>query len=771
MRPTEIYLIHHTHVDIGYTEPQAVILRKHAEFVAAALDYCTATDSLPPGERFCWTCEASWTVKAFLARYPERAEEFFERVREGRIEVTGLYLQLTDLYAEPLLRATLDYAGEIAERSGVPVVTAMNDDVNGWAWGLPKLMAARGIRYFDVAINETRARGVRPRPAPFYWASPGGERVLMWHGDGYLCGNRMGFDRPGAEERVGAWLDHLEESGYPHRVVAMRIHGEHHDNAPPGLWISDAVRRWNDTHDVKLRFTLARDWFAEIEAHWPEPIPELRKGWPDWWADGNGTALYESALVRAAQADFDAIDALGAPVDRERLAAAHDAAMFFCEHTWGAWDSTDDPDGLNARSQWNWKAGYAYTAGVEAQSLLDEALKAATPPLPFMGRGLGGGVTNGEGLGSEIAVYNPLPVLRTDIVEVLVSDIQLGVEGTWVTGPVRLDDGPPCHLVDAETGEAVPVQRIPAVADSARRAGQRLRFIACGVPAGGWRRYALLPGDIPARPATRQYDTVLENRHFRLTLGADGITSLQTAAGRELVAAGDYRLGQCVYETIDSPESREALCKWGQLRTDAPFTRTTPAASIMPGPALPFGAALRLNGGGALPRASLEITLYDDLPRVDLAVTLEKDFTAAAEAVYHAFPLAAVPPTVYLDVPGAVLRPGLDQVPGTATDWHSIQHYFAVGDDAGATVVASPDVPLVQVNGINTGMWQETLPPHTGLVMSWALNNYWFTNFPARQGGTLRYRYSLAALPGPFDPAAAALFAAHLRQPLRGVVL
>ncbi len=70
-RPWEIWLVHHTHVDIGYTAPQDVILRKHAEFVAQALDYCAATDALPSGERFCWTCEVSWTVKAFLARYPE----------------------------------------------------------------------------------------------------------------------------------------------------------------------------------------------------------------------------------------------------------------------------------------------------------------------------------------------------------------------------------------------------------------------------------------------------------------------------------------------------------------------------------------------------------------------------------------------------------------------------------------------------------------------------------------------------------------------------
>jgi hypothetical protein len=189
---------------------------------------------------------------------------------------------------------------------------------------------------------------------------------------------------------------------------------------------------------------------------------------------------------------------------------------------------------------------------------------------------------------------------------------------------------------------------------------------------------------------------------------------------------------------------------------------------------LPFGAAAVTRSawpGGATLLS--RVVVYDDIPRIDVLNRLRKPWTEEAEAYYQAFPLAAEPPTVYLDVPGAVMRPGLDQVPGSATDWHSVQHYFAVADAAWTTVVASPDVPLVQVNGINTGLWQEQLPAHNGTVMSWVLNNYWFTNFPARQGGRLDYRYSIAGWPADFQTAApqAERFARELRQPLRAVLL
>lgn len=758
-RPWEIFLVPHTHVDIGYTEPQTLLFRKHAEFIARALDYCAATDAWPPGERFCWTCEVAWTIRQFLDRFPERTEEFFRRVREGRIEITGLYVQLTDLFGEALLEQALAYAEALARAHDVPVVTAMNDDVNGWAWGLPRLLAARGIRYFDTAINECRSLGVRPRPRPLYWAAPDGARVLLWHGEGYLHGNALGLDRPGAEERMADYLRRLETAGYPHSAIEIRIHGASHDNAPPGLWIADVVRAWNRRHaNPKLRLCTARAWFEHLEAHWPAPIPELRAGWPDWWADGHGTALYESALVRKAQADLataDVLAAVGARLDAERLDHARDAALLFCEHTWGAWCSTDDPDALESRAQWNVKAGFAYTAAVEAQALVDEALRACAPP---------------SGAQPEIAVFNPLPFERTDLAEVLVTDDLLGVETSWVAGPRRLTEGPAFHLVDLDTGESVPVARQPAIAHSARRPAQRVRFLVRRAPARGWRRYRVVPAPLASASDARAEEGALIGRWFQLRLDprTGGMTSLiERSHRRELVNPAAYTLNQHIIETITSSAGREALCEWARVRRDTAFSRRTPDACFAPGAVLPFGATLLARSEGEDGhRFECEMVLYDKLPRVDIVNRLTRRPHPRAEAVYHAFPLAARQPTVYLDVPGATLRPGADQIPGTATDWHSLQHYFAVADADWTTVVASPDVPLVQVNGINTGQWQTALPPHNGTVMSWVMNNYWFTNFPAVQGGTVEYRYSIAAWPGAFDADAAARFAATVRQPL-----
>lgn len=210
---------------------------------------------------------------------------------------------------------------------------------------------------------------------------------------------------------------------------------------------------------------------------------------------------------------------------------------------------------------------------------------------------------------------------------------------------------------------------------------------------------------------------------------------------------------------------------WEGPRRDTMFTRRTPKPSVGPGNRTPFsvGLVVEWNTGGG-PSVRSEITLYDDLPRLDIACAMTRLPVDRAEAVYHAFPIASSAPEVYLDVPGAVLRPGIDQVPGTATDWHSVQHYFAVSDTDYTVTVASPDVPLVQVNGINTGKWQQELPAPNGVVMSWVANNYWFTNFPATQGGKVTYRYSLSGYPEPFSARLSAKFANCIRQPLIAAV-
>ncbi len=764
-RPWTVFLVHHTHVDIGYTEPQAVVSRRHAEFIAQALDFCSATDSLPPGERFCWTCEVSWTVQRFLARYPERAEEFFRRVREGRIEVTALYVQLTDLFGAELLEATTDYAVGLGRRHDFRVTTAMNDDVNGWAWGLADMLARRGVRFFDTGINATRAVAVRPCPRPFRWVGPAGGEVLHWHSDGYMRANGLLGDAGAPGQGLIEYLRRREADGYPAEAIALRVQGRAHDNAPPGLWLCDRVRQWNaEQRNPRLVLCTSREWSDWLAANWPRPFAEHRAGWPDWWADGNGTALRESALVRRAQANLATARILaaarGGALDPERLAEARENAALFCEHTWGAWCSTDDPDATESRAQWTAKAAFAYAAAAEAESLVRDQLAEEAGCRPSAG--------------PSILVFNPLDWTSDECAELLVPDADIGMATeSWVPAPARTAAGPAFHLVDAESGVRVPVARSPAIADSARRPAQRVRFIARGLPGRGFRAYRVAAGEADPAVRSRCGAGFVESPWLRVALdpAGGGIRSVRDAAsGAEWVRPDvGWLLGEAVHERIPGPDGRSRLASWsGGIRRDAPLERTRITFGPAEPLALPFGAGVRLAaraGVGSVRSMTVDAIVYDDLPRLDLLYRMEKSPEREAEALYVAFPLGAGPAEAWLDIPGGPMRPGVDQVPGTATDWHGIQDWFAVAGGAHTVVVASPDVPLVQVGGINTGQWMERMPPFGGVIMSWVFNNYWFTNFPAEQGGMLEWRYSLTLQRGAFDSSRAREFGLAIRRP------
>ncbi|KAF0233534.1 MAG: hypothetical protein FD181_3786, partial [Prolixibacteraceae bacterium] len=108
VRNWRVNFVQHTHTDIGYTRPQTEILAEHLRYIDYALDYCDITDNYPEDSKFRWTCEAAWAVDEYLKSRPaEQVERFKKRVKEGRIELTGMYFNFNELPDEQILAASL----------------------------------------------------------------------------------------------------------------------------------------------------------------------------------------------------------------------------------------------------------------------------------------------------------------------------------------------------------------------------------------------------------------------------------------------------------------------------------------------------------------------------------------------------------------------------------------------------------------------------------------------------------------------------------------
>jgi len=107
--------------------------------------------------------------KEYLRSRPAtQVERFKKRVAEGRIEVTGMYENMAEISDENLMYDFLQPLKEF-DKLGIPVTSAMQNDVNGIAWCMPDYFKNTDVRYLIMGINMTRSILPFDKPTAFWW--------------------------------------------------------------------------------------------------------------------------------------------------------------------------------------------------------------------------------------------------------------------------------------------------------------------------------------------------------------------------------------------------------------------------------------------------------------------------------------------------------------------------------------------------------------------------------------------------------------------------
>ena len=179
-RQLTVYILPHSHTDIGYTAIQTDIEEKQINNLLQGMADARRTADYPEGARFVWNVEVLWAADLFLQRLPpKQRDEFLDAVKRGQVALNGMYLnELTGLCRPEELVRLFRYATQLGERTGVPVDSAMISDVPGYTWGTVTAMAQAGIRYFSVAPNYFDRIGdilVQWENKPFWWVGPDGQ--------------------------------------------------------------------------------------------------------------------------------------------------------------------------------------------------------------------------------------------------------------------------------------------------------------------------------------------------------------------------------------------------------------------------------------------------------------------------------------------------------------------------------------------------------------------------------------------------------------------
>jgi len=606
-------------------------------------------------------------------------------------------------------------------------------DAPSHSWFLPTLLTDVGIEVFSNGSNQARApilvQSNLNEVSPFYWEGMNGERILMWYARVYaqwklltaygFLHRQVSYDY--LKGTLPQFLTRFRREDYA--PDAVMVYGAYIDNASiPPTAEAEFVEQWNQEFAYpQLIVASDSEYFDYVTENFSDQLPVYRGDAGAFWEDGVASSSQATAKNRQTQqllpvAEISSsLATMFEPRYRypnEDFHAAWKNMLFYDEHTWGAYNSISQPEREGVLRQWEIKQNYSDRANLDARNLLARSLNRLCQQI--------------EVDGNTIFAFNWQNRIRT---EPLVAELSTG-----------------SYLVDLSTDKPVDVDVL-----FEKEGWKKVRFLAENIPAMGYRGYAIRYFDAPENPKVneqRESSWMIENTHYQLTVDKNtgGIKSLvDKAEQRELVDQTDsYRLNQYLYVS----GGKDSLIK--DLHFGSPpaelIVEGAGQARIIENVDTPLGQRVVVETSAKnTPSIRSEYLLYDRIKRVDIVNTVQKNATRDKEAVYFAFPLAADKPKLEYQIQNGWVRPNEDQLPGACREWFAVQNLVHLQDGDFSVAWSSRDAPLVSFMDINRGKWLTELEITSGHLFSYVMNNYWYVNYKATQGGEFVFRYSITS--------------------------
>ena len=776
-----IHLVHHTHLDIGYTDPQGRVLAEHLAFLDSCLDLMNRTDSWPDDAKFRWSVEALWSFDEWTkVRSKEKIDEFIRRVKEGRIELTAMPYNLhSETCSTDELHELLRLARDVSKQYGIEIPAAMQTDVPGAVVGLTDVLAANKVKYLSVAHNWAGRSvphlvGGQDQPRLFRWVGPSGKGVLVWvtdtpHGLAYMEGPMIGFNDgyEWVDDLLPAYLQSHAEHPYPypggvfgwavdnaeiHRkpypwdILHLRIQGQFADNAPPRYIMAETVKRWNESWAYpKLRLSTNKDFFEDAEQRLGSQIQTIEGDWTDWWVEGVGSGARPNAMVRNAQinaADAQTVGALASfygsvegPEITKGSEIVYGNASLFDEHTWGAanpWTIGDE--GMDSGDQqWHWKYAKALAADDEGEVLLDRACSH-----------LGDVLSTAPGALASFYISNTAIWNRSDEVMVFLPESRVPLE----TVIKVIDSRNKKELSFYESGQINPKHR---------NAGRFIHIAINEVPAIGVVRVDILEGGKSKESKGElKNELVLENEFLKVTLDpkTSSVSSIYSKSLKKEIVRQDSVVGFNGYVYDEYASAGGFNHQSGRMEGNVALDLLATRSLTRPGVVIDSGTndvkewvTIESKApGSSWIRATYSLNKNAD--RLDINNRIYKEATMTKESGYFAFPFALENPITRVELSGGMSGSDLPLVPGSALHMRAARRWVSFEDKEISVALAIQDAPLIQLGGV--ALPYAPFPPTMGdpepaTVYSWAYNNIWDTNFPGQQGFEMNFRYSVGA--------------------------
>jgi hypothetical protein len=775
--PQHIWLTHHTHMDIGYTDLPGEVLDQHLGHLDRALELCRGNKDRPDGEHFHWTIESAWLVRDYLACRPKaQGEALLAALRAGWFELQAFLTQpLTELASADDLIECLSYAVALGSKEGFPVHCGMIDDIGGYAGQLPSIMSELGVPYLVAGVGAFQVHMPwADLPHLFYLEDKTGAHVLIWnlgidrtltpqdmtnlaavYGQAGLflinpfakaltgrASRGVELDLDDAPEMTDArkqfadFEARLGRESYGYPDLLLQYGG---DNRGPDAGLVDLLNQLNQRPDLpEITLTTPSAFFQHMEASYGDAIPVVRGALTDPWNLRANPAPSALKTFRNAQRELRAAEARQtllpeSPRVEQTFNECRVQLQLYIDHTcglseWG-WEKAfsgdcQAPDFDRYRQSWATKQQYAN----QALSLARETSRRTFQTLARCGAGE-----------PSIAVANDSPFP--------------------VSGPVELytgRGGPTLAGLRDEDGNPIPLQQT---------GNRRYVFVAPTIPAFGMRWFRPEFGSAPPAVAEADLSSDCLDVDYDATTGC--VRSLRDRkTGKEWLDATGTGLGATVYETLPNvgfgPKQAGMAQDWEREQHPV-HTESVSLTNLGP----VFGDLVvgeRIDGPAGPIRIRRTVRLYRHSPRIDVFVRVNKPETDTKETLHVAFPLAGTGDFGF-DQGTGWLDPAHDLAPGAMQDlFYADSCVWAQADD-GTAVLSVPDAPILSLGRIRTGEWLDGVPfsADTNAVYAFVYHNLLNTDCPVWQSILDEFRFSLVLSDSRLSPEQAMKQSGELR--------
>jgi hypothetical protein len=694
----ELYFAPTTHMDIGYTNPQPIVIERQLQTLDQVVQRCE-TDG-----QFKWTIETMWLLDNYRqSRSAEAFARLISLIKKGRIAVSPIYTNpYTGWVSEAEMAAAFRLAEEYRKSYGLEYLAAVYNDVPGQSWALPQYLRQAGIKVLIDGINEIFAdyKFQKSLPKVFKWAGSSSDTLLLYLTEAYVEGSRYGLERDTTAAGCRIWhrVNNLLRRGYPYTRIL--ISGAFSDNSGIALNQYENALRWNQ-HYAWPRFIIAtlNDFGRQLCAEDQAGLETIRGDWTSDWDilyQGETRRMVRYRQVQNQLPGSEIMASLASALHPESRSGAgeidriYDDLLCFSGHGSGleyGLGTREENLYTNAvREEW------VDRADLESRALRERmAYRIAAPKESFESQGL--------------LVFNTLSWERTMPVEVDLPATDLNSY----------------RVIDLATGETI----------AAHRSGERLSFIAAGVPGIGSRQYELVAtpagAGSPAPAVSADAGTeIIENRFYRIQATKKGWEILDKLSGGPLL------------------DPAAVVPSFIPLRKRFQLHETFTAASGKGGPARieknDLFEEMVCPYDGPLFR-SIRFRLWRDLNRIDVALLADLAGLATTEHTEEyglAFAFNTTGGSVRCETLGGLT--GLDdRFQGVGHTFFSIRRAIGIEEERGTFLLASPDCRIFALDSLRGG----------GTVIANVINNFpdaWNRN--EVKNGSVTFRFAIAKTQG-----------------------